>query len=103
MEGEYIIWVVIGVFGAGLAFIFIRVLFAARGIASDPSGSFNWGGLLLLIAVAGGGTALFMDTSVETGFGSRVNNLGLMKDQQNYLMVCGVMAIIGTILIVRRR
>ena len=99
INSENTIWILIAVFGAGLAFIIFRVLFAARGVFSEPD---EVGRILLSLAAIGAGLALFMDTSVSTSYG-RVNNLGLMKDQQNYLMVCGVMAIIGTILVVRRR
>ena len=58
--------------------------------------------LLLLIGVAGLILSLGMDTSVETGLG-RVNNIGLMKDQQNYLMVSGLITLIGIILLLRRK
>ncbi len=33
----------------------------------------------------------FMDVSVEVGDGTRVNNIGLMAQQQNYLLVAVVL------------
>ena len=40
-----------------------------------------------------------MDTSVETSFGHRVNNLGLMNQQTNFLIGAGITFISGIILI----
>lgn len=37
----------------------------------------------------------FMDVSVEVGDGTRVNNIGLMAQQQNYLLVAVVLFIAG--------
>jgi di/tricarboxylate transporter len=48
-------------------------------------------------------SSLFMDTSVETALGNRVNNIGLMKDQQNYVLVSVVLLVIGVILNVSNR
>ena len=50
------------------------------------------GSILLLISLG-------MDTSVETGgsFG-RVNNIGLMKDQQNYVLISCVMILAGLVM-----
>jgi uncharacterized membrane protein len=50
-------------------------------------------GIVALIA------ALGMDTSVSTGFG-RVNNIGLMKDQQNYIMIAALMIVVGLIMMI---
>jgi hypothetical protein len=55
--------------------------------------------ILFLLACMLGGAVLNMDTSVETGFG-RVNNIGLMQEKQNYLIVSGVLAVLGIILMV---
>ena len=43
-----------------------------------------------------------MKTTVSTAIGD-VNNLGLMNDQQNYLMVSGFIAVVGAIMIAARR
>ena len=93
-----------GIIGGGFALLLGRVISAVFKDSSDENtpAKAMWGHVILALAVAGGIATLLMDTSVDTSSG-RVNNLGLMKDQQNYLMVCGVMAIIGTILVVQRR
>ena len=58
------------------------------------------------LAVLGGIVALFasmtMETSVSTGFG-RVNNFGLMRDQQNYIMISIGIIIVGAILLLKRQ
>jgi hypothetical protein len=38
-----------------------------------------------------------MDTSVDTGFGGRINNIGLMNDRQNIIILAGVLTVIGAI------
>lgn len=53
----------------------------------------------VVLGVAGIVGALFMDTTVSSGIG-RIHNIGLMNDQQNYLIVSGIVAIIGIILFV---
>jgi hypothetical protein len=41
-----------------------------------------------------------MDTGVPTlDLSRRIHNLGLVSDKQNYLIVSGVVALIGTILV----
>lgn len=62
----------------------------------------GWGGTILVVGIVVLIVALSMDTSVSTDFG-RVNNLGLMKDQQNYLMVSGLMIIAGLVMMVASR
>lgn len=47
--------------------------------------------------------AFRMDTSVSTGFGSRVNNLGLMNDQRNLILLGGVALVVGVILLIVSR
>ena len=54
---------------------------------------------LIIIGIICGYTALNMDTSVETSFGHRVNNLGLMNQQTNFLIGAGITFISGIILI----
>lgn len=54
-------------------------------------------GLLLSILVIFG--SLSMDTSVPTGNGNRVVNIGLMRDQSNYLNM-GFVLFIGSIILV---
>ncbi|WP_137138186.1 hypothetical protein [Pseudomonas asiatica] len=48
-----------------------------------------------LIAVAG---AMAMDVSVSTGMGRRVNNIGLMAQQQNYLIIGALIALAGLLM-----
>lgn len=61
------------------------------------------GPLLLIVGIIGAFLVLQMDTSVSTGYGRRVNNLGLMNQQQNYLIFCGLLAIVGAILTAIRK
>lgn len=42
-------------------------------------------------------SALFMDVTVATSGGYRVNNLGLMSSRQNYMIFGGIVAIAGII------
>ncbi len=46
--------------------------------------------------------AFSMTTTVDTGLG-RVNNIGLMNDRQNLLIFGGVLAIVGTLLLIFAR
>lgn len=55
------------------------------------------GGLILIVGIMCLFGALGMDTSVPSGSG-RVNNLGLMNDQQNYILIASVMLIAGLIM-----
>ncbi|WP_207936433.1 hypothetical protein [Pseudomonas sp. 51_B] len=48
-----------------------------------------------LIAVIG---ALAMDVSVSTGIGGRVNNIGLIAQQQNYLTIGALIALAGLLM-----
>lgn len=48
-----------------------------------------------LIAVIG---AMAMDVSVSTGMGRRVNNIGLMAQQQNYLIIGALVALAGLLM-----
>jgi hypothetical protein len=67
--------------------------------------------ILTLLGIALCIYALTMDTSVRVdypmgnffGLPERVNNLGLMNDKQNYLIVSGVISIIGVIFIVMKK
>jgi len=45
--------------------------------------------------------AITRDTSVATGYGERVNNLGLMSEKQNLLILASTIAIVGTLLFLR--
>jgi hypothetical protein len=60
------------------------------------------GPLLVTAGVIGGVFSLMMPTSVDTGIGP-VNNIGLMHDQEMYLIVSGFLALIGVIVVVGRR
>lgn len=57
----------------------------------------NFGLFLIAAAVILGVYALQMDVSVAVGDGSRVNNIGLMADRQNYLLVAVAMLIAGVL------
>ena len=54
----------------------------------------GWGGTLLIVGIFVLVAALGMDTSVATSYG-RVNNLGLMKDQQNYILIGSLLVVVG--------
>lgn len=41
--------------------------------------------------------ALLMDTTVNTEYGE-INNIGFMQDKQNYLIVGGIITIVGVLL-----
>lgn len=57
----------------------------------------DWGGAILIAGIIGLVAALAMDTSVSTGLG-RVNNLGLMQDQQNYIIITSVIILGGLVM-----
>lgn len=46
--------------------------------------------------------ALAMDVSVSTGTG-RVNNIGLIADQQNYITIGGLMLLVGAVMTIAGR
>lgn len=56
-----------------------------------------FGVFILIIGVIVVFLSLSMDTSVATTYGGRVNNLGLMRDQQNYL-IFGSVCFLGGLL-----
>ena len=62
----------------------------------------GWGQLALIAGIVGLVLAFAMDTSVSTGFG-RVNNIGLMKDQQNYIMIAGLLIVAGLVMLATDR
>lgn len=45
----------------------------------------------------------FMDVSVDVGDGTRVNNIGLMAQQQNYLLVAVVLFLAGVFISFTRK
>ena len=57
------------------------------------------GYLAILIGVIFAVFALFMDVTVSTDDGYRVNNLGLMSSRQNYMIFGGFVAIAGIIIV----
>ncbi|HGS7512433.1 MULTISPECIES: zinc ribbon domain-containing protein [Klebsiella pneumoniae complex] len=56
------------------------------------------GYLAIVIGVIFAVSALFMDVTVATSVGYRVNNLGLMSSRQNYMIFGGFVAIAGIII-----
>lgn len=56
--------------------------------------------LLLIIGIVVLVVSLSMDTSIDIGYGHRVNNIGLMRDQQNYLIVGAVIFLAGALIAV---
>ncbi|WP_432741123.1 zinc ribbon domain-containing protein [Methylobacter sp. G7] len=59
----------------------------------------GWGSFLIIIGIICAFSAITMDTSVATGLGGRVNNLGLMNLQTNLLIGAGIAFISGIMLI----
>ncbi|HHS9557448.1 TPA: zinc ribbon domain-containing protein, partial [Klebsiella quasipneumoniae subsp. similipneumoniae] len=57
------------------------------------------GYLAILIGVIFAVFALFMDVTVSTDDGYRVNNLGLMSSRQNHMIFGGFVAIAGIIIV----
>lgn len=57
------------------------------------------GSVLLFISVAALLFGFTMDTSVSTGLGTRVNNIGLMSDRQNIIILGGALLIAGSLLL----
>lgn len=57
----------------------------------------GWFAVLIGIVVAI--IALNMDTSVATGFGGRVNNIGLMDERRNILIVASLAILVGVALL----
>ena len=55
----------------------------------------RFGRLLIFFGIIGLVFGFIMDTSVSSGYGRRVNNLGLMQQQQNILIVSGIVLLIG--------
>ncbi len=55
----------------------------------------NIGFLLILIAIILCLYAFSMDVTVDVGDGTRVNNIGLMSEQQNYVVMAGFLLIAG--------
>ncbi len=64
----------------------------------------NSGQILSLIGIVLALYSLFfMDVSVDVGDGTRVNNIGLMAQQQNYLLIAIVLFIAGVFISYRGR
>ena len=57
----------------------------------------NSGVLVLFIGFIGVVASLMMVTSVSTSIGD-VNNIGLMSDRQNYIIISGIIVVIGVIM-----
>lgn len=59
----------------------------------------GWGKALLIIGAIVIFVSLGMDTSVPTDSGRRVHNLGLMRDQSNYMTIGALMAGAGLLML----
>lgn len=57
------------------------------------------GKVLLIVGVLGFLIGFNIDTTVATGYGGRVHNIGLMNDRQAIIMFAGVMAVIGAVFV----
>ncbi|MBI6548621.1 hypothetical protein [Xenorhabdus lircayensis] len=58
----------------------------------------NFGFFLLVIGVIAIFVSLNMDVSVATGYGGRVNNIGLVAQRQNFLLISCFVALCGLLL-----
>ncbi|CVD75123.1 hypothetical protein [Serratia marcescens] len=58
----------------------------------------NIGFLILAVGVIWLLVALNIDTSVATGYGGRVNNIGLMANKQNQIIIGGIVIVCGLII-----
>jgi len=58
----------------------------------------NAGFFILAVGVIWLLVALNMDTSIATGYGGRVNNIGLMASKQNYIIVGGLITLCGLLI-----
>lgn len=58
----------------------------------------NIGFLILAVGVIWVLVALNIDTSVATGYGGRVNNIGLMANKQNQIVIGGIVIVCGLII-----
>ncbi|PPK75594.1 hypothetical protein B0F87_10560 [Methylobacter tundripaludum] len=57
----------------------------------------------LIVGVAGLIFGFLMDTSIPTGSGyDRVNNIGLMQQQQNILIIAGIVTLIGFFMVITK-
>jgi uncharacterized paraquat-inducible protein A len=59
----------------------------------------NWGVLVMVVGVFILAIAFASDTTVPSGDGSRVHNLGLMQNQQNLVIVGAALLIVGGVLV----
>lgn len=60
----------------------------------------GFGIFAIIVGVIAVVAALAMDVSVSTGMGGRVNNIGLIAQQQNYLMIGALITVAGLLMVV---
>ena len=60
----------------------------------------GFGRILLIVGIIAAFASFNMDVSVPTGYGSRVNNIGLMSDKQNYILISCFMIFCGLMMVV---
>lgn len=60
----------------------------------------GFGILALIVGLIVVIVAMAMDVSVSTGMGRRVNNIGLMAQQQNFLIIGALAAIAGLLMVI---
>jgi len=60
----------------------------------------GFGILAIIIGIIAVVAAMAMDVSVSTGMGRRVNNIGLMAQQQNYLIIGAIIFIAGLLMVI---
>jgi len=67
-------------------------------ISSESPTSNKLGITLIVLGVVLGLVSIFFDTTVSTGMGSRVHNIGLISLQSNILIIAGLLLIVGTLI-----
>lgn len=55
------------------------------------------GGIALAIGIVGLLASFAMDTTVSSGFGGKVHNIGLMNEQQNLLLIFALISVVGAV------
>ncbi len=58
----------------------------------------NAGFFILTVGIIWLLVALNMDTSIATGYGGRVNNIGLMASKQNHIVIGGLITLCGLLI-----
>ena len=80
-------------------------LYPYKGPVTKGEGCVGWriDRLLILVGIVALLASLGMNTSVPSAGGGRIHNIGLMNEKQNYLIVSGIVLLIGVLLNISNR